>query len=51
MMTKHAIIQPALLDITRIALSLQKCTVGHTIDYHGITASTMPLAYALAAQR
>ncbi len=51
MMIKHAVIQPALLDITRIALNLQKCAVGHTIDYHGITASTMPLAYALASRR
>lgn len=42
--------QPSLLDITRIARSLQTAPVGHTIDYYAAVPSTMPMAYALASR-
>lgn len=38
-----------LLDLTRIAMSLNRTEVGHTIDYHAVVDSTMPLAHKLAA--
>jgi BirA family biotin operon repressor/biotin-[acetyl-CoA-carboxylase] ligase len=36
------------LDITRLAIALQSCGVGHTVDYHESTASTMQIAHQLA---
>lgn len=39
-----------LLDLTRIAMSLNRSLVGHTIDYHQSVPSTMHIAMELAAQ-
>jgi len=36
------------LDITRLAIALQSCSVGHTVDYHESAVSTMQLAHQLA---
>lgn len=36
------------LDLQRLQNSLKSSVVGHTIDYHGQVASTMPIAHALA---
>jgi BirA family biotin operon repressor/biotin-[acetyl-CoA-carboxylase] ligase len=41
---------PVVLDIFRVAKSLQGATVGHTIDYHGVLDSTMQIAHELAIQ-
>ena len=40
----------AVLDIFRVARTLQAATVGHTIDYHGALSSTMQAAHELAIQ-
>lgn len=40
----------SILDITRIAVNLKHATIGHTIDYHGTTPSTMGVANQLAAE-
>lgn len=39
----------AVLDIFRVARSLQSASVGHTIDYHSLLRSTMETAHELAA--
>lgn len=38
------------LDLQQLTRELQHSPVGHTIDYHGSIASTMPVAHQLAAQ-
>jgi len=38
------------LDLQQLTRELQHSPVGHTIDYHGSIASTMPVAHHLAAQ-
>ena len=40
---------PAILNITRIAVSLKDAVIGHNIDYFASVSSTMQLAHQLAA--
>ena len=49
-MNNYAYAGGPLLDLTRIAMSLNRSLVGHTIDYHHSIPSTMHIAMELAAQ-
>jgi BirA family transcriptional regulator, biotin operon repressor / biotin---[acetyl-CoA-carboxylase] ligase len=49
-MSSYSRIYSSLLDITRIAMSLNRSLVGHTIDYQASVPSTMSIAMNLAAQ-
>lgn len=48
-MSNYAYAGGPLLDLTRIAMSLNRSLVGHTIDYHASIPSTMHIAMELAA--
>lgn len=49
-MSSYSHLRSSLLDLTRIAMSLNRSLVGHTIDYHSSVPSTMPIAMHLASQ-
>jgi BirA family biotin operon repressor/biotin-[acetyl-CoA-carboxylase] ligase len=49
-MSKYAYAGGSLLDLTRIAMSLNRSLVGHTMDYHSSLPSTMLLAMELAGK-
>ena len=49
-MSTYAYAGGPLLDLTRIAMSLNRSLVGHTIDYHASIPSTMHFAMELAAR-
>src|SRR5215212_5351300 len=49
-MSNYAYAGGPLLDLTRIAMSLNRSLIGHTIDYHSSLPSTMLLAMELAGQ-
>lgn len=49
-MSSYSHLRSSLLDLTRIAMSLNRSLVGQTIDYHSSVPSTMPIAMQLAGQ-
>jgi BirA family biotin operon repressor/biotin-[acetyl-CoA-carboxylase] ligase len=49
-MSNYAYAGGPLLDLTRIAMSLNRSLVGHTLDYHASIPSTMMMALELAAR-
>lgn len=49
-MNSYSHIRSSLLDLTRIAMSLNHSLVGQTIDYHASVPSTMTIAMNLASQ-
>lgn len=49
-MSSYSHTHSSLLDLTRIAMSLKRSLVGHTIDYHSSIPSTMTIAMNLAGQ-
>lgn len=48
-MSTYPNVTSSLLDLTRIAMSLNRSLVGQTIDYHASTPSTMTVAMNLAS--
>ncbi len=49
-MSSYSPIYSSLLDLTRVAMSLNRSLVGHTIDYHATIPSTMEISMQLAAR-
>ena len=49
-MSSYSHLRSSLLDLTRIAMSLNRSLVGQTIDYHSSVPSTMSIAMHLAGQ-
>ena len=49
-MSNYAYAGGPLLDLTRIAMGLNRSLVGHTFDYHASIPSTMSIAMELAAR-
>ena len=49
-MSSYSHLRSSLLDLTRVAMSLNRSLVGQTIDYHSSVPSTMTIAMNLAAQ-